>query len=179
MAEEFFLAACSPRRGGNSDFAASLLQQALPGRSTLRRVADCGVRPCISCGFCGENPGRCALDGPEDGAAALFDEMLRARFCIVVSPVYFYHIPAQAKAWVDRAQRFWACAERPGKGGILSAVLFLIQLLSQLRLQIHQLAGQRRLGQVQIVGRGRDILLPRNREKVTQDTKFHVSSSPC
>ncbi|WP_273523758.1 flavodoxin family protein [Mailhella massiliensis] len=124
MAEEFFLAACSPRRGGNSDFAASLLQQALPGRSTLRRVADCGVRPCISCGFCGENPGRCALDGPEDGAAALFDEMLRARFCIVVSPVYFYHIPAQAKAWVDRAQRFWACAERPGKGGILSAVLF-------------------------------------------------------
>lgn len=124
MAEDFFLVSCSPRLGGNSDAAASLLQSALPGRSVLFRVADCAVRPCISCGFCAKMPGMCALDGIEDGAKALFGAMFHARFCIIVSPIYFYHLPAQAKALVDRAQRFWACTERPGRGTTLSAVLF-------------------------------------------------------
>ena len=124
MAEDILLAACSPRRGGNSDFAAHLLQEALPGRSLVRRVADLGVRPCISCGFCALHPGFCSLDTPEDGAKALFEDMQRARFCLVISPVYFYHLPAQAKAWVDRTQRFWACGEKPAHGRILSAVLF-------------------------------------------------------
>lgn len=124
MAEDFCLVSCSPRLGGNSDAAASLLQNALPGQSVLFRVADCAVSPCISCGFCGENPGMCALDGMEDGVKALFGAMFHARFCIIISPMYFYHLPAQAKALVDRAQRFWGCAERPGRGTTLSAVLF-------------------------------------------------------
>ena len=123
MNEPFFLASCSPRRGGNSDAAVLELQNALPGPCLVRRVAEAGVRPCVSCGFCASHPGSCALDGPEDSAAALFQAMFQARLSIVVSPVYFYHIPAQAKAFVDRTQRWWACGEKPGRGRVLSAVL--------------------------------------------------------
>ena len=87
------------------------------------RLADAGIRPCSSCGFCSRHPGKCVLDTPEDGAEALFRAMGQAELCILVSPIYFYHIPAQAKACIDRAQRFWSCGEKPGKGGMMTAVL--------------------------------------------------------
>ena len=118
----FFLVSCSPR-AGNSDFAVHELRQALPGPCLVRRLADAGVRPCVSCGYCDAHPGQCTLDGPQDGTAEMFQTMCRASLSIIVSPVYFYHIPAQAKALVDRAQRFWACGEKPGRGRQLSAVL--------------------------------------------------------
>lgn len=124
MPASFFLAACSPRRGGNGDFAASLLASLLPGSVLTKRVADENVHPCISCGRCVGHPGSCALDGPQDGAQALFRDLCRARVGIIVSPVYFYHLPAQAKAWVDRAQCFWAGEEKPGAGHALTAVLY-------------------------------------------------------
>ena len=124
MEDDILLVACSPRRGGNSDEASRLLHEALPGRSLVLRVTDLDVRPCSSCGFCNVHPGFCSLDGPGDGAKVLFEAMFRARVCVMVSPVYFYHLPAQAKAFVDRAQRFWVCGEKPGRGRVLSAVLF-------------------------------------------------------
>lgn len=124
MQTPVFLAACSPRHGGNSDFAASLLRSCLPGAGPVRRIADEKVRPCISCGYCAAHPGECSLDGPHDGARALFQAMCQAPLSVIVSPVYFYHLPAQAKAWVDRSQRFWACAEKPGRGHAVTAVLF-------------------------------------------------------
>ena len=52
------------------------------------------------------------------------------------------------------------------------------QFLTQFLLQIHQLAGERRLGQVQIVGCGGDVFLPRDGKEITQDAKFHVCSFP-
>ena len=119
-----FLASCSPRRHGNSDFAAALMQRSLGVPCAAFRVADMGVRPCVSCGVCGERPGVCPLDEPGDGARELFGAMCAAPLSIIVSPVYFYHVPAQAKAWMDRAQRFWAGGEKPGQGRALTALLF-------------------------------------------------------
>jgi len=127
--EPFFIASCSPRRGGNSDFAAELLQETLPGPVVLRRIADAHVLPCSSCGYCDTHPGRCALDGSAgeawgDGASGLFRATCAAPFTFVVSPVYFYHLPAQAKAWIDRSQRFWSWkGVKPGQGKGLTAVL--------------------------------------------------------
>lgn len=123
MIEPVFLASCSPRRGGNGDAAARLVRQALGAPCREFRIADEGVRPCVSCGFCDVHPGRCALDAPGDGARALFDAVCRAPLSVLVSPVYFYHLPAQAKAWIDRAQRFWKCADKPGGGRPVTAVL--------------------------------------------------------
>lgn len=132
-----FIASCSPRKGGNCDFAAALIERTLPVASSVARVADVGVRPCNACGVCDSMPGRCTLDGPTvlssnpnaqmpamDGAKALFAAMSRAPVTFIVTPIYYYHIPAQAKAWVDRTQRFWALnGESPAKGKAMACVL--------------------------------------------------------
>ncbi len=125
MEHPFFLAACSPRKGGNSDCAADAARLALPVPGLIARVADAGVRPCMSCGHCLSRPGECALDGEGDGAAALFAHAAEAQLTLIVSPVYFYHLPAQAKAWIDRAQRWWALppSAKPAVGRALSAIL--------------------------------------------------------
>ena len=47
------------------------------------------------------------------------------------------------------------------------------KLHAQLRLQLHQLAGERRLRHMEQRRRLRDILLPRHGEKVTQNSQFH------
>ncbi len=131
-----FIASCSPRKGGNSDFAASLVERTLPVPASVIRVADAHVRPCNACGVCDSMPGRCTLDGPTvlpssataqppltDGAKALFAAMTTAPVTFIVSPIYYYHIPAQAKAWVDRTQRFWALnGETPAKGRAMACI---------------------------------------------------------
>ena len=87
MNEPFFLVSCSPRRGGNSDFAVRELQKALPAPCRVCRLTESGVRPCVSCAFCDAHPGKCSLDGAGDGAAAMFQTMFRSRLSILVSPI--------------------------------------------------------------------------------------------
>ena len=132
-----FIASCSPRKGGNCDFASSLVARTLPVATSVIRVADANVRPCSACGVCDSMPGRCTLDGPtvlpssagvqmpmRDGAKALFASMTLAPVTFIVAPIYYYHIPAQAKAWVDRTQRFWAMrGESPAKGKGMACIL--------------------------------------------------------
>jgi multimeric flavodoxin WrbA len=61
---------------------------------------------------------------PKDGAKALFAAMTLAPVTFVVAPIYYYHIPAQAKAWVDRTQRFWALnGDTPAKGKAMACIL--------------------------------------------------------
>ncbi len=121
--------ACSPRPQGNTDLAANLVGRALeeysPGESRIWRVADCRIRPCVSCGCCASQPGRCALDAEGDQAMTLLRAMGEASCACLLSPVYFYHFPAQAKALLDRAQSFWRApsSQKPGRGKSLGVVL--------------------------------------------------------
>jgi hypothetical protein len=39
-----------------------------------------------------------------DGAEQLFANLEAASGLALCAPVYFYHLPAQAKAWIDRSQ---------------------------------------------------------------------------
>lgn len=136
----FRVLACSPRRGGNTDGAADLLEktleESLGERGQTIRVADLPVRPCVSCGWCDAHPGECSLDrssapvvpgfapGP-DPALPLLRDLCAAPVACLVSPVYFYHLPARAKALVDRAQAFWSLPSelKPGRGRVMGAVL--------------------------------------------------------
>lgn len=113
---------CSPRRGGNSDTAAAIAHDSFVRPAEVRRVADILVRPCISCGYCADHPGTCVLDGPEDGALSLLEGLVAGPAACLVSPIYFYHLPAQAKALVDRCQRYWN-GKVPGRGTPLGAIL--------------------------------------------------------
>jgi multimeric flavodoxin WrbA len=92
----------SPRKGGNSDQAADLFSRCLQGGSSVLRLRDHHVQPCTGCGACAGS-GVCRMSG-EDAADDLFALLDRASGLVLTAPVYFYHLPSQAKAWIDRSQ---------------------------------------------------------------------------
>lgn len=110
---------CSPRAGGNSDLAGQALARgvlATGGESRTYYLREHCVLPCVGCGACAASPGhRCAL-GDKDDAETLFTAMRSASAVILVSPIYFYHVPAGLKALIDRGQRFHAAGGQAGSG---------------------------------------------------------------
>jgi multimeric flavodoxin WrbA len=44
----------------------------------------------------------------EDGMQEVYAALERSRLVVLSSPIYFYSVPAQAKAVIDRSQAFWA-----------------------------------------------------------------------
>ena len=105
--------ACSPRTGGNTDCAAHCLKQgaALAGKeASLLFLRDHPTAPCCSCYACATPPHACALDqnsAPADGMSVLTAPLLTAPILFFAAPVFFYHLPAQFKAFMDRTQRFY------------------------------------------------------------------------
>lgn len=96
----------SPRKNGNSDL---LLDSALQGAASLGAevvriyARDTKVLGCRSCGGCNET-GACIVKDPMQ---ALYPLLRRAQAIIIATPIYFYAMPAQLKAIVDRAQAPW------------------------------------------------------------------------
>ena len=103
----------SPRADGNSDQAAALFARCVTGTSDLAHLRDHHVQPCTGCGAC-SGDGVCRMSG-EDEAEALFARLDRASGLVLTAPVYFYHLPSQAKAWIDRAQARYL-ARQCGRG---------------------------------------------------------------
>lgn len=91
----------SPRPGGNSDQAARLFAGSLAAPTSPVFLRNHVLEPCTGCGACVED-GRCRFGA--DGAEELFSRLDRACGLVLTAPVYFYHLPSQAKAWIDRAQ---------------------------------------------------------------------------
>lgn len=117
---------CSPRAGGNSDAAADLFVRGLaagPHEVAVRQLRDSMVLPCVSCGLCSRCPGSACPLEEQDASGPLLRAMAAAPALCLVSPIYFYHLPAQLKALVDRTQPFWEAkrhgvameAVRPGR----------------------------------------------------------------
>ncbi len=104
---------CSPRAGGNSDTAAKLFQRGAAGDAArILHLRTLSILPCISCGHCQHAPDKpCTLD-TKDQAAAIFRILQEAPALHFSVPIYFYHVPAQFKALIDRAQRFWLLHQR-------------------------------------------------------------------
>jgi multimeric flavodoxin WrbA len=96
----------SPRKGGNSDCA---LDKALEGAAAagaeIERiyVRDMVFSGCIECGGC-DAGGVCVV---EDDMQNYYDILLVSRVIILASPVFFYGLSAQAKAFIDRCQALW------------------------------------------------------------------------
>lgn len=104
------LLACSPRRGGNSDSALKLVCETIFGPEAsappVTSLREHPVLPCVSCGHCQRHEGECPLFA-RDTSRALFETLEAAPALILSVPIYFYHIPAQLKALVDRSQTAW------------------------------------------------------------------------
>jgi hypothetical protein len=104
--------ACSPRRGGNCDAAAAIISATGFGCSgagsfPVTALRDFPVLPCLSCGHCAEHPLHCPLQD-KDESAPLFALLQQATRLVLIAPVYWYHVPAQLKALMDRSQPWWA-----------------------------------------------------------------------
>jgi len=103
------IVACSPRERGNCDHGAQLLADALTFAGANPRVVhlrDLDIRLCNGCQACGKGPEfACVHRGDE--AQSLFGLMIGAPALFFVSPVYFYHVPALFKAFIDRSQRYY------------------------------------------------------------------------
>ena len=99
---------CSPRKGGNTDI---LLDEALEAaaeagaeieRIYCRKLKN--LSGCIECGGCDET-GKCVV---EDDMADVYPQLGTADAIILSVPIFFFNMPAQSKALVDRTQACWA-----------------------------------------------------------------------
>jgi len=97
----------SPRRGGNTDL---LLDEFLKGASSAGAaieklyITDLKIAPCASKENCLKT-GDCII---KDDMDAIYTKLLEADMIVLAAPIYFYNLPAQTKALVDRCQALWA-----------------------------------------------------------------------
>ena len=114
---EALVLACGPRAGGNSDMAAELLTRGLaeagvPAR--LLHLRDAEPRACVGCQSCSRAAGYVCPLMDQDGAEEVFERIKAAPLLFFASPIYFYHLPAQFKGFIDRSQRHyeaWAAGD--------------------------------------------------------------------
>jgi multimeric flavodoxin WrbA len=96
----------SPRKGGNSDVLLDAVLEGVRragGQVEVIRLCDLRIQPCTNCGQCDET-GICVF---RDDMHELYEKIIAAEKIILAAPIYFYGIPAHAKAFVDRSQALW------------------------------------------------------------------------
>ena len=97
----------SPRRKGNTEVLLEAVSRGVEtagGEMEVIRLAGLDISPCISCGSC-DKTGVCAV---KDDMTVLYEKIDTAQRIILASPIYFYGVTAQAKAFVDRTQAMWS-----------------------------------------------------------------------
>ncbi|MBW2062110.1 MAG: flavodoxin family protein [Deltaproteobacteria bacterium] len=98
--------AFSPRKAGNSDL---LLDEFLRGAQAagagINRIAvrDLSVRGCLECGECDE-AGECVI---RDDMDDLYPLLIQTTRVVIASPIFFYGLPSNGKAVIDRTQALW------------------------------------------------------------------------
>jgi len=101
----------SPRRGGNTDILlGEFLRGCEHGGAGAERLylSKLKVSGCLGCGACTET-GRCVV---QDEMQDVYDALDRCSRIVLACPVYFYNVPAQAKAVIDRTQALWSRRHR-------------------------------------------------------------------
>ncbi len=97
----------SPRKGGNTELLLEPVMQGVidagSGRE-LVRAANLDIHPCLACGGCTET-GVCVV---RDDMQQLYEKIDNADLIVIGSPIYFYGVTAQAKAFIDRCQALWS-----------------------------------------------------------------------
>ena len=105
----------SPRRQGNTEI---LLDEALAGAKEAGAevekvvVSQLKISPCREIYACLKD-GNCAI---KDDMQWLYEKLLEADHIIFASPIFFYSVPSQAKAIVDRCQALWVRRHVLGMG---------------------------------------------------------------
>ena len=118
----------SPRKRGNSELLVDQIAAGIEeAGSTCERIRLEGleIHPCQGCGGC-EKTGHCVI---QDDMQGLYDKIDESDRLLIVSPIYFYGVTAQTKAFIDRCQALWSRkyllkvrhkSETPKKGYLVS-----------------------------------------------------------
>ncbi len=96
----------SPRRDSNTELLLNaVLRGAAERGATIQKAVVCELRidPCTECYACAVD-GNCYI---LDDMTSLYNDLVSADCVILASPIFFYGLPAQAKALVDRCQALW------------------------------------------------------------------------
>ncbi|MDL2259993.1 flavodoxin family protein [Deltaproteobacteria bacterium OttesenSCG-928-K17] len=105
----------SPRKDGNSaDMMKEFLRGARDaGAEALEySIADHHIKPCLGCGAC-EKTGTCVIR--DDDMKDLIPLLAKAPMIVVATSLFFYDVPAQGKALIDRTQPLWSWRYRLGR----------------------------------------------------------------
>ncbi|MDH3328863.1 MAG: flavodoxin family protein [Desulfobulbaceae bacterium] len=97
----------SPRKKGNSDLLISKVTEGVEeagGTNEIIRLEGLEIHPCLGCGGC-EKEGKCVI---QDDMQEMYKKIDNADRIIIASPIYFYSVTAQTKAFVDRCQAMWS-----------------------------------------------------------------------
>lgn len=93
----------SPRKNGNSDTLAQAFADKARANGhevTLYRTADKQIRGCAACDRCWSKDGKpCVM---QDDMQELFPMLNLADIVVFAAPIYFFGLPAQLKAVIDR-----------------------------------------------------------------------------
>ncbi|MDR2459191.1 MAG: flavodoxin family protein [Deltaproteobacteria bacterium] len=98
----------SPRKEGSS---ALLLTKFAEGaqdagaKLDILSIADLDVKGCQACGGCSKN-GVCIIDF--DDMNQIYEAWETYERIVIASSVFFYDLPSQGKAVLDRSQAFWS-----------------------------------------------------------------------
>ncbi len=97
----------SPRKGGNTEIILNTIREGMIAKSCdveTIRLNELNLLPCQSCGGC-DKTGKCVL---KDDMREVYSKIDKSDVVIIGSPIYFYGVTAQAKAFIDRTQAMWA-----------------------------------------------------------------------
>jgi multimeric flavodoxin WrbA len=122
MSQKLLILVGSPRRAGNSATLAKAVQrgaEAAGAQVALRFVDDFISSFLRDCRLCRLPSGECSI---ADGFRTLFfDDFIPAQGVVFCSPVYWYGLSAQTKAFFDRTFCYYA-ASYPGSVRVLEAM---------------------------------------------------------
>lgn len=112
----------SPRRAGNSATLAAAVQRGAEGagvRVALRHIDDHVSAFLRDCRICRRPDGECGIE--DRFRDLLFDDFIPARGVVFASPVYWYGLSAQTKAFFDRTFCYYA-ASSPHSAHIIAGM---------------------------------------------------------
>lgn len=100
----------SPREGGNTDVLLNAALEAAREAGAETEEVYCRklkMAGCLECGGC-DKTGECVLD---DGMQEVYPLLKEADAIVLSAPVFFYGVPAQCKALIDRSQACWSARQ--------------------------------------------------------------------
>lgn len=94
----------SPKTNGNTEAIMNEYLKGIQENSNsflikIVNVAKMKISPCVACEKCSSHGARCVI---QDDMQNLYDEIIKADAIILSSPIYWWHLTAQIKLFIDR-----------------------------------------------------------------------------